>query len=224
MTICKRCNNHFIKRYNAEKYCNECKLLAAYENKTKSNMSYKKEHKSEIDNKNKEYREINRQKIRDRDLIYYHENREKRIADGKRNPNRKINRRNSQTSRRKDPVFRIRQNISLSINKAIKRNGGTKNGSILKYLPYTIQELKQHLEKQFESWMNWNNWGVYNQDTWDDNNQSTWTWNIDHIIPKSTFNYISMCEESFFKCWSLDNLRPYSAKQNIIDQNRMRNI
>ena len=66
--------------------------------------------------------------------------------------------------------------------------------------------------------MNWNNWGKYNPKTWDDNDSSTWTWQIDHIIPVSHFKYNCESDEEFKKCWSLDNLRPYSAKQNIIEQ------
>ena len=80
-----------------------------------------------------------------------------------------------------------------------------------------MDELKSHLEQQFESWMNWKNYGKYNKNTWNDNDQLTWTWQIDHIIPHSTFNYESMEDEEFKKCWSLDNLRPYSSKQNFLD-------
>ena len=92
--------------------------------------------------------------------------------------------------------------------------------SILKYLPYTIEDLKLYLESKFEWWMNWDNWGMYDVKTWDDNNSLTWTWNIDHIIPQSYFKYVSMEDEEFKRCWALENLRPYSAKQNILDGNR----
>lgn len=29
-----------------------------------------------------------------------------------------------------------------------------------------------------------------------------------------------MVEDNFKKCWALENLRPYSAKQNLADSNR----
>jgi hypothetical protein len=45
-------------------------------------------------------------------------------------------------------------------------------------------------------------------------------WNLDHIIPQSDLPFVSMEEENFKKCWALINLRPYSAKQNLIDGNR----
>lgn len=84
-------------------------------------------------------------------------------------------------------------------------------------MEYTLQDLKSHIEKQFEPWMNWNNQGKYDAKTWDDNDQSTWAWQLDHIIPNATFTYSSTNDESFKKCWSLDNLRPLSAKQNWLD-------
>jgi hypothetical protein len=121
--------------------------------------------------------------------------------------------------KRKNNVnIRLRDTIAVSIWRSININNGNKQfKSVLKYLPYTINELKIHLEKQFEPWMNWNNQGIYNKNMWNNNDQSTWTWQIDHIIPHSTFKYTSMEDESFKKCWALDNLRPYSSKQNLLD-------
>lgn len=120
-----------------------------------------------------------------------------------------------------DPIFRMKEIISNSIGQALKKRGSKKNGnSTFKFLPYSLEELRQHLEAQFEPWMTWDNHGVYRLDIWDDNNSSTWTWQVDHIIPHSMFNYTSMKDESFQKCWALENLRPYSAKQNIIDKDR----
>lgn len=91
------------------------------------------------------------------------------------------------------------------------------NLSIVNFLPYSILQLKQHLEKLFEPWMTWDNRGIYNPKTWDDNDTSTWTWQIDHIIPHSTFYYTSMKDDNFKKCWALNNLRPLNAKQNVLD-------
>ena len=74
-----------------------------------------------------------------------------------------------------------------------------------------------HLQSQFESWMNWDNYGKYNPKQWNDDDSSTWTWQIDHIIPASTFTYSSTQDEGFHTCWSLSNLRPLSSKQNYLD-------
>ena len=123
--------------------------------------------------------------------------------------------------RRRRPVNKLRNNVSSLIRFHIHKNCE----SISKYLPYTIQELRRHLESLFEPWMNWSNWGKYNLDKWNDNDQTTWTWQIDHIIPQSSLPYQSMIDDNFVKCWAIQNLRPYSAKQNILDGvSRIRHI
>jgi hypothetical protein len=121
----------------------------------------------------------------------------------------------------KNPCIKIRRGISSTILDALKNRNSDKCGlSCLKYLPYTIPELKIHLENQFECWMTWENHGVYRIHLWKDDDISTWTWQIYHIIPHSKFEYRSMKDSSFAECWALSNLRPYSAKQNIVDGNR----
>lgn len=122
--------------------------------------------------------------------------------------------------RKENVGFRIRTHISYSIWKMLKIS---KNKSCLEYLQYTINELKAHLEKLFDPWMSWDNYGAYKKKLWKDDDKSTWTWQIDHIIPQSELSYISMEDENFRKCWALDNLRPLSSKQNLLDGvNRIR--
>lgn len=103
-----------------------------------------------------------------------------------------------------DIFFKIRKNISGRINKVLKHNNSQKFGqSILKFLGYSISDLKNHLESQFDSKMTWVNYGIY--------------WHIDHIVPQSCLPYTSMNDDNFKKCWSLSNLRPLDAKTNILD-------
>ncbi len=120
--------------------------------------------------------------------------------------------------RQYDMAYKLRCYMSTAIGTALLKEGGSKNGnSILQYLPYTIAALKSHLESLFEDWMTWDNYGVYNKENWKDKDSATWTWQIDHIIPQSDLPYTSMEDKNFKKCWSLSNLRPYSAKQNQLD-------
>jgi len=107
-----------------------------------------------------------------------------------------------------NPEFRIRRRISSAIRKSLHKE----NKSINKLLPYSIQELKQHLEDQFEPWMNWSNYGPANK------NQKTWQ--IDHIIPQSKLPYLSFADDNFIKCWALNNLRPLEAIANIKKGNK----
>ena len=102
-----------------------------------------------------------------------------------------------------DIPFKLRKNVSRTISRALKKENGIKLASIKKYLQYSISELKKHLEFQFDDNMKWENYGNY--------------WHIDHIIPQSLLPYSSMEEENFKKCWSLNNLRPLEAKQNMLD-------
>jgi len=178
----------------------------------KYQKNYYEENKDTLLEYQKEYYINNSEHIKDRTGAYYKNNKKEILEKIKKyiNNRRKI-----------DPEFKLRERISNTVGKLLKSTGFSKNGnSILKYISYSIIELKQYLESQFEPWMNWNNHGVYNAKTWNDNDSSTWTWNIDHIIPQSKLLYASMKDENFKKCWALENLRPYSAKQNIIDGSR----
>ena len=131
---------------------------------------------------------------------------------------RKQNNKYNKDRRKNDPTFRLRHNINSNITFYLKKNSSFKNNlSILKHLPYNIQEIKDHFETLFAHWMTWENYGKYDPKTWDDHDSSTWTWNIDHIIPQSLLPYTSMEDENFQKCWALDNIRPLSAKQNMLD-------
>lgn len=116
-----------------------------------------------------------------------------------------------------DPKYKLRLYVSNAINRHLLKMGSGKGGlSCLDSLPYSMEELKSHIESQFEPWMNWNNRGKYNSKTWDDNDATTWTWQLDHTVPHSTFQYKSMNDIEFFQCWSLSNLQPISAKSNIL--------
>jgi hypothetical protein len=124
----------------------------------------------------------------------------------------------SKQKRISSPEFKLKSNVSRSIRGGLKKNGGSKNGiTFLKKIGYSIEDLRKHLEFLFEPWMSWSNWGVYCNKTWDDNDSTTWTWQIDHIVPHSAFKYSSMDDNDFKKCWSLNNLRPLSAKQNFLN-------
>lgn len=192
--------------------CHIC-LLCAKEQRKK----YKQNNKETILRQAKIYREKNKDRI---NLSRRGKYKESALAYRISHKDKIIKQKNlyKKNKRNNNLQFKIRENVSASIRSAIKNAGSNKQlSSFLNYVDWNINELKQHLEKQFEPWMNWTNWGVYKINEWDDNNQLTWKWQIDHIIPQSELLYTDMSEENFKKCWSLENLRPYSAKQNAID-------
>lgn len=158
--------------------------------------------------RNEDYYE-NHDKELEKKSIYYANNKDKVI---------KSNNESSKKRRKIDPNFVLRTSVSTAIWFGLNKNNSSKEGeSCSDYLPYSIDELKQHLEKQFEPWMTWENRGRYIKEEWDDNDPSTWFWQIDHVIPQSDLPYTSMEDENFKKCWALENLRPLSAKQNHLD-------
>jgi hypothetical protein len=105
---------------------------------------------------------------------------------------------------RKDPFHKISLMVSLRIRKSL-HNGkhGRKLSVIFNDLGYTIQDLKRHLEGLFQDGMNWGNYGFDG-------------WHIDHKIPIVHFGYKSLDDDSFKKCWSLDNLQPLWKKDNLL--------
>lgn len=121
-----------------------------------------------------------------------------------------------------DPVYRNRQLASWMVWSMLKSQKTSKSGlSSSYYFPWTPEELWNHLLKCMQEpgneWMHKDNQGKYDPKTWDDNDRETWTWQLDHIIPQNILPYDSMEHPNFKKCWDLSNLRPLSAKQNVLD-------
>lgn len=111
--------------------------------------------------------------------------------------------------KRQNPVNKLRNSVSNSIRRMLKNNGSYKRKkSIRNFLPYTIGELKLHLENLWKPWMNWENYGGLSNDP-------RRTWHIDHIKPHSSFFYMSMNDSAFLECWALSNLRPLEKKANM---------
>ena len=54
--------------------------------------------------------------------------------------------------------IKLKKRVSRRIKHALTNRNATKISRTLSFLPYSIEELKLHLESRFESWMNWDNW------------------------------------------------------------------
>lgn len=101
----------------------------------------------------------------------------------------------------------MRTSVSNSLRDAITRKS-TKNGqSWQKLLGYTVENLMTHLEKQFDSRMNWDNYGKNG-------------WHIDHIKPVTAFSFKYPTDKEFKECWALDNLQPLWWDENIKKGNK----
>jgi len=111
-----------------------------------------------------------------------------------------------------DPAYKLRRNVMHAISNKLQGKFFDKQERLCKrifdYLPYTSEELKAHIESQWEDWMSWDNYGLYDKDRK--------TWQIDHIIPQSVLIYEDFSDDNFLKCWSLDNLQPLETVANIV--------
>ena len=101
----------------------------------------------------------------------------------------------------------LRRRMSRRLRHALANNSilGKKYQHIFDILNYSIDDLKSHLESKFTLGMTWDNMGK---------------WHIDHKKPESLFNYSSFEDAAFIECWSLNNLQPLWAIDNIKKSNK----
>lgn len=201
MHTCKQCGFTNDGTGFHGKLCADCR-------KIQRNNHYG-EHKNRLIDRQKEYYQNNKEKIKLQKREHYQLNKKVMLQDHKEYERKRL---------QNDPIYKLRKQASTLIRQGLRKQNSSKFGkSIIRYLPYSIANLKEHLEGQFEPWMTWWNQGKYNSQMWDDDKPITWTWQLDHIIPQADLPYASMEDDNFKKCWALNNLRPLSAKQNLLD-------
>jgi len=149
----------------------------------------------------------NREKELEQQREYYRENRYKELKRVKKydrtEAGKECRRGRDKKQYNKNKLSR---RISKMIWKALKGNKASRHWETL--VPYTLEELKQHLECLFQPGMSWEN------HTFDG-------WHIDHKIPMSVFNITSCGCEDFKMCWALENLQPLWAEENLRKSNKI---
>lgn len=98
----------------------------------------------------------------------------------------------------KDIKYRISKSMSASIRQCLLKNKAGRHWEDL--VGYNINELRAHLESLWSNGMTWENYGK---------------WHIDHIIPLSLWFYCFPEDNEFKQCWSLANLQPLWAFDNL---------
>lgn len=96
-----------------------------------------------------------------------------------------------------DPSFKIINNLRRRIWKSLK--GILKTDKTINLIGCTIEELKKHLEKQFQPGMTWVNYG---KDGWE----------VDHIKPCASFDLSDPQQQKI--CFHYTNLQPLWGKDN----------
>jgi hypothetical protein len=206
-SACKACISIGSKQYHIK---NKEKILNYQKKYYESNLEkiklyknlYREENKEKISNERKKAYSLNKEEIDSKNRESYYKNKTRRIEYA---------RKYSKERKSKDIKFKLNSRISTAIYQHLKRSSlSKKETGWEKAVGYGVKELMQHLENQFDTNMSWENYGSY--------------WHIDHIKPKSLFIFESVEDPQFKECWSLENLRPLEAKENIRKGNKYANM
>ena len=184
------------------------------------NKKYKEENKEKITAQSKKYYQENQELILSKRKNYYQKNKEKQKGYMKKYREEKREQINKTAKKYRiekyhtDPCYKLRKLASRMVNAALKE--GKSGKSILPYVDWnSYEELKAHLESQFEDWMTWENHGMWHP--------TERRWQIDHIKPQSVLleGVTSMDDPKFRECWALENLQPLEARENIIKGSKL---
>lgn len=159
-------------------YCDECKFIY--------NNNYFKKNSQKILDRSLNWRKSNLERCRNIEEKYRTNHKEdciQRILTWKR------------FKYKTDVEYKLIENLRSRLHRAIKK--GWKSGHTLELLGCSLDELKVHLEQQFEPGMTWDNYGK---------------WQIDHIIPCNYFDLTK--EENQRICFNYRNLQPLWAEEN----------
>jgi 5-methylcytosine-specific restriction endonuclease McrA len=105
-----------------------------------------------------------------------------------------------------DLKFNLNIKMSRGINSSIKNN---KNGRHWEtFLNYTLKDLIKRLTKTMPEGYNWQDY--LNGEL-----------EIDHIIPKSKFNFTKPEHPDFKRCWALNNLQLLPMRENRIKSDKL---
>ena len=139
-TICKVCREEYGKAYRLE-----------HKGKQKIYLKqYREENKEHLASLNKEWRKNNKEHLQKTKKEYYLGGyKEKQIKSQKKRFLERI---------KTDVVFRLRVSVSKHVRTALKQRKLKKDHPTWSKLPYTPQQLKEHLERLWEPWMNWDNY------------------------------------------------------------------
>ena len=119
---------------------------------------------------------------------------EKPLSDFHRDKTKKDGRKNvckSCLSKKRNKVSGIDKNIKQSLRYCLKNGGPFRWSEIL---GYSKEDIKNHLEKEFQKDMSFDNYGIL--------------WGVTFHIPRRCYSTLKLCSEEFYKCWNLKNLKP----------------
>ncbi len=202
------------------KRCTKCNIIKPYDEYHKNRFTkdgltskckncrckhYREDPQSKI--RYKTYIKNNKEKIKQKRKAYYLEHKEEirqKYKEYTKLPENKAKRNYKRNNKRKHDIkFRLECNLRDRLRKTVKNvTKGIKVGSFVRDLGCTLEELKNHLENQFQPGMTWENWGFGDD-----------KWHIDHIKPLHMFDLTD--REQFLEVCNYTNLRPLWQKDNL---------
>ena len=187
---CKECILKQVKEYNQRPEVKERKR--EYMKRYGKEYRQRPEMKEYMKRYGKEYRQKPevKERRREREKEYYHKPEVKeRVLEY------------MKEKYKNNPEYRLSSCVRSSLLQSLKKFKLKKEDRTFETLDYTLLELVNHLESQFNERMSWDNYGSY--------------WHLDHIRPVSSFSFKSTDCPEFKECWSLSNLQPLEASENI---------
>jgi len=199
--VCNRCNidKGVTEFYSGRRRCKLCynkhKKKPTPEQKEEYNKRRKEqyyENHEEEKEKSKLWKKRNPEKVREYNKNYknpYHKNRMEN-----------------------DPIYRVKHTVRNLIKCSLYHKKFTKNSRTHDILGCTYEDFKLHIESNWEDWMNWDNYGLYN-------GKENYGWEYDHIVPVSS----ALCEEDIYKLNHHSNIQPLcsyvnrNVKRDIVD-------
>lgn len=170
------------------------KLAKENPNRKINDKKYHVKNKSKNNKISKEWNDNNKEYKKELARKYYLNNKESIIDN---------NNEYQKERRKKDNLFRLKCRVRSLISNSINRKRYKKNSATEKILGCTFNEFKLYIESKFETWMTWENYGLYN-------GELNCGWDIDHIIPNSH----SKSEDESLKLNHYSNLQPLCSKVN----------
>jgi hypothetical protein len=140
----------------------------------------------------KEWSKDNRDYLREKHTEWREENREHVRAYAREYERKKC---------AEDPRYKLSKRTRTAVYTCLKEANISKYRSTFSILGYGIDELMEHLEKQFVDGMTWDNYGE---------------WHVDHKKPMSSFSFKSVNDIEFKECWALNNLQPLWGEDNLV--------
>lgn len=105
---------------------------------------------------------------------------------------------NKRKLRKEDPFFALKDNARRRIRSAFQKQGLQKNSSTVKLIGCSLMKLRNHMEKQFDDYMTWENRSK---------------WHVDHRVPCKAFDLSNPLHQRV--CFWYKNLQPLYAKYNL---------